>query len=103
MTGVQTCALPISFENWDCFVNACTQWDKSLVDRATWTRDRWRHPAWPALNVQMVDYVFVGHSAHDEVTIAGNVIDLDTGCGYKGGKLTLWSIDEMKVAAEGRY
>lgn len=90
-------------ENWDFFTNALVDWREKIVQFSTWDRSRWNHEHIPSHRVEMIDHVFVGHCASQEVRHNYNVTNLDTSCGYKGGKLTLWSIDEMKVVAEGFY
>ena len=93
----------VPFDNWDFFKNSLADWSERIVQFATWDRGRWRYSDRVTQPVQMIDHVFVGHCAHEQVRHSHNVTDLDTKCGYPGGKLTLWSIDEMKVAAEGSY
>lgn len=90
-------------DNWDFFTKSLVDWSEKIVQFATWDRSRWRYSDRVTQPVQMIDHVFVGHCAHNQVRHSHNVTDLDTGCGYEGGRLTLWSIDEMKVVAEGRY
>lgn len=90
-------------DDWGLFTRALVDWNEDLVNYATWDRSRWRFKVPVSNPVKGVAHVFVGHCAHEVVRHSHNVTDLDTGCGYEGGKLTLWSIDDMKIAAEGTY
>lgn len=90
-------------DDWKLFTRSLSDWNEEIVNYATWDRSRWRYSSRVTKPVAGVYHVFVGHCAHEEVRHSHNVTDLDTGCGYEGGKLTLWSIDDMKIAAEGTY
>jgi serine/threonine protein phosphatase 1 len=90
-------------DDWGVFTRSLVDWHEEVVNYATWDRSRWRYSSRVTKPVTGVAYLFCGHCAHDEIRISHNVYDLDTGCGYEGGKLTLWSIDDMKIAAEGTY
>lgn len=90
-------------DDWRLFTRALVDWREEIVNYATWDRSRWRCKDRDSQPVRNIHHVFVGHCAHEEVRHSHNVTDLDTGCGYEGGKLTLWSIDDMKIAAEGTY
>lgn len=90
-------------DDWALFTRSLVDWNEEIVNYATWDRSRWRYSQRISKPVANVHHVFVGHCAHDEVRHSHNVTDLDTSCGYEGGKLTLWSIDDMKIAAEGTY
>lgn len=90
-------------DDWGLFTRALVDWREEIVNYATWDRSRWRYRDRESPPVKGASLVIVGHCAHDEVRISHNVVDIDTGCGYEGGKLTLWSIDDMKVAAESTY
>jgi serine/threonine protein phosphatase 1 len=94
----------VPFDDWDKFTSSLgEEFDPRIVQFATWDRSRWRASAGYSSVVDNVDNVIVGHCAHEEVVTSENVIGIDTGCGYRGGKLTLWSIDDWNVAAQGTY
>lgn len=94
----------VPFEDWALFTKRLELgWGEQLVQYATWDRSRWRYRDRDSSPVENVAHILCGHCAHDEVRQSQNVTDLDTGCGYEGGKLTLWSIDDMEIAAEGTY
>ena len=54
---------------------------------ALWGRQRIRNGI--AANIQNVDIVLVGHTSNNMVTQLGNVIFMDTGAGFKNGRLTM--------------
>lgn len=93
----------VPFNDWKLFKQSLVDWNERVVQFATWDRSRWRYKAPVSEPVENIHHVFVGHCAHEKVRHSHNVTDLDTGCGYEGGKLTLWSIDEMKIVAEATY
>ncbi len=93
----------VPYDNWDFFTKSLVDWHEKIIMSAMWERSRWRYRDRDSNPVQMIDHVYVGHCAHDVVRHSHNVTDLDTGCGYEGGKLTLWSLDDFCVAAEGTY
>lgn len=93
----------VPFDDWEKFTRSLRDWNEQVVQYATWDRSRWQYRGRETNPVKNIHHVFVGHCAHEEVRHSFNVTDLDTGCGYEGGKLTLWSIDDMKIAAEGTY
>lgn len=93
----------VPWDDWGEFTRSLVDWRDEVVNYATWDRSRWRYKSRESEPVKGVHHVFVGHCAHEEVRHSHNVTDLDTGCGYEGGKLTLWSIDDMKIAAEATY
>lgn len=88
----------VPFNDWGKFTTAIEgDWNSRLIQFATWNRDRWH-----GFNSQVegIDTVVVGHCAFDDIVKLDNVIGIDTGCGYEGGKLTLLDLNTLEVAAQ---
>lgn len=88
----------VPYYDWSKFRNALCDWDKYLVNCAIWDRSRWvnNHDT----VVKGVDHVIVGHTSRTNVGKLGNVINLDTGCGYDGGRLTVMNLNTLEVAIQ---
>lgn len=84
--------------SWNNFTEALENesWPRHLVNSAIWERSRWQYKM--ETNVSDVDLVIVGHTwVENTLSQLGNVINLDTGCGYKNGFLTMIDLDTLEV------
>lgn len=93
----------VPYDNWEFFVKSLVDWPEKIIQYATWDRSRWKFRGRIANPVQMAYHIYCGHCAHEEVRHNHNVTDLDTGCGYEGGKLTLWDITEHRLLTQVSY
>lgn len=66
---------------------------RSVFDLALWTRARF--DARDTSVVTHVALVCVGHSSSPDPLFLGNVAFLDTGAGFRGGRLTMVPLDEL--------
>jgi serine/threonine protein phosphatase 1 len=76
--------------NWNEFKNLYNDNKEHFTTVALWSRSRLARGT--TRQVWGIDHVYVGHSFVENPTTLGNVTYLDTGSGFKGGRITLVQI-----------
>ena len=80
------------YNSWDTFKKKLKRTEKVIVaNKAMWsllTRADFNL-------VKDIDYVFVGHNTIEDVDLVHNTFMLDTGSGYRDGKLSIFNISDM--------
>lgn len=90
----------VPYLNWTRFTTELLDyWNKILVNSAIWERSRWMRGA-PEEFVSGIDYVVAGHTPSDATRFNGNVLNMDTACGYDGGQLTVIDLDTFEIAIQ---
>jgi Calcineurin-like phosphoesterase. len=95
-------------DSWDDFTAALAgdlskSKHRNLLEYALWSRSRWQahRSGYSTAPIKDLRALFVGHTPVEDVLTLANVVYVDTGAVFKGGRLTLAEISSLVPANDG--